>query len=183
MPFDSPVFICYIFQHSKLLGHYYHLWSTNRVDISALSIPPNIRLIDPNLSVLKTTFYCWLSRFIVSVVKKSQAYCLKVVFHLENRFLIVAFSWKAFKCMRLFGTLLFFWSNEISNTLDLQWRTNSDFLGYSNKTAFLPTKRTILSGIVQIFDTLSSSVTIIKVKILMQRLWLEKLDQHVSLDI
>lgn len=82
-----------------------------------------------------------------------------------------------------------FGSSENSKTLGLRWSPREDFLQYSILPISLPktvTKRTILSGISQIFDPLGLlSATIIKVKVLMQRLWLEKLgwDQSVSLDI
>lgn len=69
------------------------------------------------------------------------------------------------------------------------WSPESDHLLYSITSDLLPktiTKRSILSGIAQIFDPLGLlSASVIKVKILLQRLWLEKLgwDHPVPLHI
>ncbi|XP_072403142.1 uncharacterized protein [Diabrotica undecimpunctata] len=77
-------------------------------------------------------------------------------------------------------TPFLFGANENTKTLGLQWCPSLDSLSYSidsNVTPKIITKRSILSGIAQIFDPLGLlSPSIIKVKILMQLLWLEKLD-------
>ncbi|XP_072392211.1 uncharacterized protein [Diabrotica undecimpunctata] len=77
-------------------------------------------------------------------------------------------------------TPFLFGANENTKTLGLQWCPSLDLLSYSidsNLTPKIITKRSILSGIAQIFDPLGLlSPSIIKVKILMQLLWLEKLD-------
>ncbi|XP_072375595.1 uncharacterized protein [Diabrotica undecimpunctata] len=85
--------------------------------------------------------------------------------------------------------LLSLGSNENTKALGLQWCPKSDLLSYQvDCTSLLNTvsKRSILSGIAQIFDPLGLlSPVVITVKILMQQLWLEKLDwdQSVPLDI
>ncbi|XP_072398120.1 uncharacterized protein [Diabrotica undecimpunctata] len=80
----------------------------------------------------------------------------------------------------LLDTSFLFGANENTKTLGLQWCPSLDSLSYSidsNVTPKIITKRSILSGIAQIFDPLGLlSPSIIKVKILMQLLWLEKLD-------
>lgn len=82
-----------------------------------------------------------------------------------------------------------FGSNENSKTLGLLWCPKLDILKYAiQATSFSRriTKRSILSQISQIFDPLGLlSACVIKIKILLQRLWLEKLDwdQSVPLDV
>ncbi|XP_047538691.1 uncharacterized protein LOC125072209 [Vanessa atalanta] len=72
-----------------------------------------------------------------------------------------------------------------SKTLGLSWLSHSDQLNYQTKIDVHPnkiTKRGILSIISQIFDPLGLlSATIISVKILLQKLWLLKIDWDTEL--
>nr|CAH7745353.1 unnamed protein product [Callosobruchus chinensis] len=76
-------------------------------------------------------------------------------------------------------TVIHFGENENAKTLGIIWCPKSDVLQYKinqDQHNHKVTKRSILSGIAQIFDPIGLlSPCIIQMKILMQRLWLEKL--------
>nr|CAI5838018.1 unnamed protein product [Callosobruchus analis] len=80
-------------------------------------------------------------------------------------------------------------SNENSETLGVFWAPKPDTLSFkisSDSFQGRSTKRSILSGVSQIYDPLGLlSVCIISVKILLQKLWSEKLnwDESVSIDL
>nr|CAH7762833.1 unnamed protein product [Callosobruchus chinensis] len=76
-------------------------------------------------------------------------------------------------------TVIHFGENENAKTLGIIWCPKSDVLQYKinqDQHNHKVTKRSMLSGIAQIFDPIGLlSPCIIQMKILMQRLWLEKL--------
>lgn len=82
-----------------------------------------------------------------------------------------------------------FGPSDNTKTLGLHWQPQSDFLTFTIPSETIPktvTKRSVLAGIARVFDPLGLlSPAIIKAKILMQQLWLEKLgwDQSVPLHI
>lgn len=86
-------------------------------------------------------------------------------------------------------SVLKFGPNENSKTLGVLWSSHSDSLVINTSPSQISTsstKRSILSSIAQIFDPLGLlSPCIIIVKILIQKLWIERLtwDEAVSMDI
>lgn len=78
-------------------------------------------------------------------------------------------------------------SDENAKTLGIIWSCNSDCLLYNINTNLIThhlTKRAILSGIARIYDPLGLlSACVITAKIILQRLWLEKLGWDDSIPI
>ncbi|KAJ8975109.1 hypothetical protein NQ317_017877 [Molorchus minor] len=77
-----------------------------------------------------------------------------------------------------------FGEKEETKTLGLYWSSNQDVLMYNITSSIYPTitKRTVLSDIARIFDPLGLlGPTIIKAKILLQKLWAERLSWDESL--
>lgn len=96
---------------------------------------------------------------------------------------------KIFDCPGDSNSDYFITDSNISKTLGIYWRANTDILQYSitlKRSNDKVSKREILSAIAQIFDPLGLiSPCVINVKIMLQKLWLLKLnwDESVPLEI